>query len=179
MIWTIAISILLGISTLQDTAPQVHKQGKLAIPDDYAADFDEGRVGFVGDSYIADDGVSVIWLRENVNESPLTENGYFKGSDFWFDAGKRQFLRPQHGARFSKGIVAVAGYTACATTHYTAREIRIDDLPPNAQICMRTSEGRYASIQITGYDPGSFQLVLAYTTWEKAPLPPGRGGPRH
>ena len=167
MRWTVTICALLGLFSLQDASPHIHKQGLLGIRADFAGDFDEGRLGFGGQSYDADGSATIVLIDEWPHESPLPENGYFRGSDFWFDCGKRKFLRPQHGAKFSKGIVNSGGYKVCASAPYSGNALRVDKLAPGTHVCMRTSEGRYTDITIHGYDPGTFSFGLAYTTWEK------------
>jgi hypothetical protein len=166
MRWTIAICALLGFAALQDATPRIHKQGVLGIRPDFAGDLDEGRLGFGGDSF--DPGKETLVLLDDwENESPLHENGYFKGSDFWFEWGKRMFLRPQHGAKFSKRIVGSANYKACADAIYSRNALRVDNLPVGTNVCMRTSEGRLANITIHGYDPATFAFTVTYVTWEK------------
>jgi hypothetical protein len=167
MRWTIAICALLGFAAMQDAAPKIHKEGKLEFPGRCAVDLDDGHVGFGGSAGVDGDGTDVVFLDDSVHESPLPANGEFKGSDFWFEAGKRRFLHPQHGTKFSTGVVAVQGFAACAKADYVNRSIRIDKVSGGAQICLRTSEGRYASIRITDYNPQTTRLYLTYTTWEK------------
>ena len=167
MRWTIVIYALLGFAALQDAGPQIHKQGKLEFPDRCAVDIDEGHVGFGGSAGVDGDGTKVVFIDDGIHESPLPANGDFKGSDFWFQDGKRRFLRPQHGARFSKGIVSGDGFAACAKAAYTNRAIRVDKVSEGSQICVPTSEGRYASIRIMNYNPQTTSLFLTYTTWEK------------
>jgi hypothetical protein len=168
MRWTIAICALVGLAALQDATPQIHKQGRLQILADYAGDHDEGRIGFDGDSYDADGKATIIRLDgDAVYESPFPENGFFKGSDFWFESGRRKFLRPQHGAKFSKGKLTSRGYKACADAAYSANALRLDGLAPSTRVCMRTSDKRYSMIVIQPYDPSTFHVTLDYITWEK------------
>jgi hypothetical protein len=77
------------------------------------------------------------------------------------------FLRPQHGAKFSKRTVSSANYKACADATYSRNALRVDTLAAGTHVCMRTSEGRLANITIRGYDPGTFDFTVAYVTWEK------------
>nr|HEV7953800.1 hypothetical protein [Candidatus Acidoferrales bacterium] len=167
MRWMIVVCALAGLAAMQDTAQQIHKQGKLEFPNGCAVDLDEGQVGFGGSAGVDGDGVNVVFLDDGVHESPLRANGDFKSSDFWFEGGKKRFLHPQHGTRFSSGAIAAEGFVACAKAVYVNRAIRIDKLSASAQICVHTSEGRYASIRITDYNPQTTRLHLTYTTWEK------------
>ena len=167
MRWTIAIFALLGFAALQDSTPQIHKQGKLEFPVGCAVDLDEGHVGFGGKAGIDGDGSDTVFIEDGVSQSPLPANGDFPGSDFWFEGGKHRFLHPQHGAKFSTGVVAAEGYAACAKSTYTNHIIRVDDLKPGAQLCVRTSDARYASIHITEFNPQTARMYLTYTTWEK------------
>jgi hypothetical protein len=166
MRWTIVVCALLGLATLQDSTSRIHKQGLMAIPIDFAADFDEGRIGTGGDWYDAD-RPNIVVIHDWVNESPLPENGYFRGSDFWFESGKHKFLRPQHGAKFFRGIVSSTDYKACAGAAYSGNALRVDNLAAGSHVCMRTSEGRFTNITIRGYNPATLQFTLAYVTWEK------------
>jgi hypothetical protein len=165
--WTIAICALLGLAALQDSTPQIHKQGKLEFPVGCAVDLDEGHVGFGGKAGIDGDGSDAFFTDGGTHDSPLPSNGDFPGSDFWLEGGKHRFLHPQHGTKFSTGVVAAEGYAACTRSAYTNHVIRVDDLKPGAQLCVRTSEGRYASIHITEYNPQTTRMFLTYTTWEK------------
>jgi hypothetical protein len=167
MRWTIVVCALLGFAALQDASPQILKQGKLVIPASCAVDIDDGRIGFDKNAAVVDEKESLVLIIDGVYESPIPVSGTFKGSDFWFDGGKQQFLRAQHGAQFSKGAVGSMEYAVCAAASYTKHDIRIDKLPASAQICIHTSEGRYASIQITHYDPKTAHLFLTYTIWQK------------
>jgi hypothetical protein len=169
MRWTIAICALLGLAAMQDTVPQIHSQGTIGFIGAFAIDLDDGRVG-INDSDAAVEKTEQIpyLLLDGDYESPLPFHGSFKGSDFWFENGKQRFLRPQHGAQFSKGIIRTAGKTACLAATYTRNAIRIDKLSSNDHICLRTNEGRYASIAISSYDLKTTQLTINYTTWEES-----------
>jgi hypothetical protein len=165
--WTIAICALLGLAALQDAAPKIHKEGKLEFPVGCAVDLDEGHVGFGGRSGVDGDGSNTVFVDEGAHDSPLPLNGDFPGSDFWFEGGKHRFLHPQHGTKFSTGVVAKEGYAACAESVFTNHIIRVDDFKPGAQLCVRTSDARYASIHIMEYSPQTNRMYLTYTTWEK------------
>jgi hypothetical protein len=165
--WTITICALLGIVALQDTTPPIHKQGKLEFPIGCAVDIDEGHVGFGGKSGVDGDGSDTVFIQDGAHDSPLPSNGDFPGSDFWFEGGKRRFLHPQHGTKFSVGTVTEEGYAGCTKSVFTNHVLRVDDLKPGAQICVRTSDARYASIHITEYDSQTTRMHLTYTTWEK------------
>ena len=167
MRWTIAICALISIAALQDASPKIHKQGLLEIPVHYTGDFDEGRIGAGGYWYDADHQATFVEIDDGPDESPLPESGYFKGSDFWFESGKQKFLRPQHGAKFSKVLRNSSGYEACKKATYSGNSLRVDKLASGTHVCMRTSEGRYTDITILGYDPGTFRFRVAYVTWEK------------
>ncbi len=167
MRWTVAVCALIGLFSLQDGSHQIHKQGILEIRADFAGDFDEGRVGFGGQWYAVDSRATFVLLDDWANESPLPANGYFKGSDFWFESGTRKFLRPQHGSKFSKVLLNSSGYEACAKAAYSGNALRVDKLGSGTHVCMRTSEGRFSEITIHGYDPGTFRFTVAYVTWEK------------
>ncbi len=167
MRWTIAICALLGLAALQDTTPQIHKQGKLEFPVGCAVDLDEGHVGFGGRAGVDGDGSDAFFLGDSPHDSTLPTNGDFPGSDFWFEGGKHRFLHPQHGTKFSPGVVTAEGYTACAKSTYTNHVIRVDDFKPGAQLCVLTSDARFASIHITEYNPKTARMYLTYTTWGK------------
>lgn len=166
MRWIVAICALVGIAAMQDATPPVHKQGKMEVPHYWAADFDTGRVGYAGKSYIIDSENDVVFMDGGEDPPPIYLTS-FKGSDFWFEPGARQYLRPQHGAMFSKQIVSDAAYSTCAVTAYSKNRVRVDNLPAGSLICIRTSAGRYANIQVNGYDRESYRLKLTYITWEK------------
>ena len=167
MRWTIAIFALLGFAALQNTTPPIRKQGKLEFPVGCAVDLDDGHVGFGGRAGVDGDGTDTVFVDEGSHDSPLMQNGDFPGSDFWFEGGKHRFLHPQHGAKFSAGIVEAEGYAACTNTTYTNHIIRVDDFKPGAQLCVRTSDARYASIHIMQYNPKVNRMYLTYITWEK------------
>jgi hypothetical protein len=167
MRWTIAICALIGLAALQDASPRIHKRGILEIRADFAGDFHEGRLGIGGQWYDVDSGDSIVVLDYGANELPLPRSGSFKGSDFWFESGKQKFLRPQHGAKFSKMPRNSSGYEACAKTTYSGNSLRVDKLASGTHVCMRTSEGRFTDITIHGYDLGTFRFTVAYVTWEK------------
>jgi hypothetical protein len=124
-------------------------------------------VGFGGRSGVDGDGSNTVFIDEGSHDSPLPSNGDFPGSDFWFEGGKRRFLHPQHGTKLSVGTVTDEGYAGCTKAVFTNRVLRVDDLKPGAQICVRTSDARYASIHITEYNPQNTRMYLTYITWEK------------
>jgi hypothetical protein len=165
--WAIAICALLSIAALQDTTPPIRKQGKLEFPIGCAVDLDDGHVGFGGRAGVDGDGSNTVFIDEGSHDSPLPSNGDFPGSDFWFEGGKRRYLHPQHGTKFSIGVVHAEGYAACTKSAYTNHEIRVDDLKTGDQLCVRTSDARYASIHIMEYNPQNTRMYLTYTTWEK------------
>ena len=167
MRWTIAICALLGLAALQDSTPPIRKQGKLEFPVGCAVDLDDGHVGFGGRAGVDGDGTNTVFVDEGAHDSPLPLNGDFPGSDFWFEGGKHRFLHPQHGTKFSTGVVAAEGYTACTKSVFTNHVIRVDDFKPGAQLCVRTSDARYASIRIMEYNSQTNRMYLTYTTWEK------------
>jgi hypothetical protein len=167
MRWTIVICALIGLAALQNSSPQILRQGNLIVPASCAADIDDGRIGFDKSATVVGEKETLVLIVDGVYESPIPVSGTFDGSDFWFDGGKQQFLRAQHGAQFSKGVVGSVAYAACAAAPYTKRDIRIDKLPPGALLCIRTSEGRYANVQINHYDPKTARLFLTYTIWQK------------
>ena len=156
MRWTIAVIALLGLGAQQDAPPQIHKQGKMEFPNACTVDLDEGKTDFGNTLFL-----------DGEYELPIPADRSFKGSDFWFEAGKRRFFRPEHGALFSKNAFSAASYADCALATYSKGAIRIDKLPIDSQICVRTSEGRYASIQIKGYESSSTRISFTYIVWEK------------
>jgi hypothetical protein len=169
MRWTIAICALLGFAAMQDAGPQVHKQGTIRIFGTFAIDLDDGRVGVSdSDAAVEKTGQTPVLIIDGASESPVPFHGSFKGSDFWFENAGQRYLRPQHGAQFSKGIFQTAGQAACLAATYTRDAIRIDKLSSNEYICLRTNEGRLASIVISSYDLKTTQLTINYTTWEKS-----------
>ena len=153
MRWIVAICALIGLFPLQDGTPKVHKQGELELYDARAADLDNDR-----------EFITVCVDCEDPIIQPIDS---FKGSDFWFQAGKRRYFHPQHGAMFARVTVGAAGYGYCANATYKRGSIRIDQLPSDAQICARTNERRYAAIHIISYIPESGKLTVAFITWEK------------
>ncbi len=154
MRWTFAIYALIGVFALQDATQRIRLQGDLFFPDGCGVDLDDAG------------GIGADFATDRVTEPEPTKLS-FKGSDFWFRAGKRRYFIPQHGAMFSKSVFNAVGYRECAAATYTKGEICIDELPANAQICVRTSEGRFGSIQITRYDPKERMLYITHVTWEK------------
>ena len=153
MRWTVAICALLGLAAMQDTAPRIHKQGEIELYDAHAADLDQDR--------------EFITVCVDCEDPIVQPTESFKSSDFWFQAGKRRYFHPQHGARFSRKISSEVSYSDCTKAAYQRGAIRVDNLSADAHICLRTSEGRYASLQVKPYIPGSGRLSIVYTTWEK------------
>jgi hypothetical protein len=151
--WTVAVCALISLFTLQDASPRIHKQGKIDLYDAGAADLDKDRES--------------ITVCVDCEEPVVQPTDSFKGSDFWFQSGRRRYFHPQYGARFAKVNYGATGYSYCANAVYKRGSIRIDQLPSDAQICVRTDEGRYAAIQIIRYIPESGKLSISYTTWEK------------
>jgi hypothetical protein len=151
--WTVAIFALLGLFAQQDSTPRIHKQGEIDLYDAGAADRYKDRES--------------ITVCVDCQEPVVQATESFKGSDLWFQAGRRRFLHPQHGAVFAKVSPGGTGYDYCANATYKRGAIRIDKLPADAQICIRTDERRYCAIQIIRYIPESGRLSISYTTWEK------------
>ena len=165
MRWTVAICALIGLTAVQDTSPQIHKQGKIQFYDRAAVDIDEGS--------------AIVEVHVDGDDSvPDPTHPSVKGSDFWFEVGHFLHFHPEHGAMFSASSVSSPEYSACAKASYKKGSIRVDNVGSREHLCVRTSEGRYANILITNYDPKSRQLSLSYTTWEKQ-TPSGTGNPRH
>jgi hypothetical protein len=153
MRWTIVICALLSLAALQGGSPKIHKQGEIDLYDASAVDLDKDPEG--------------VTLCLNCEDPVVQHTESFKGSDFWFQAGRRRYFHPQHGAMFAKVSAGATGYRYCANATYKRGAIRIDQLPSDAQICVRTDEQRYSAIQIIRYIPGSGSLSISYTTWEK------------
>ena len=154
MRWTIAICTLIGLAALQDATPQIHKQGSIQFYNRAAVDIDE------------DTAVVLVYVDGN-DFDPVPTHPSAKGTDFWFEVGRIQQFHPQHGAKFATSSVHSSEYDDCTKATYKNGSVRVDNLPKSEYLCVRTSEGRYANIQIVNYDSKSGRLSLKYTSWEK------------
>ena len=154
MRWTVVRCALIGFFASQDASPQIHKQGNMEFYNRAAVDIDEGTA------------VVLVYVDGN-DFDPEPTHPSAKGTDFWFEVGRFQQFHPQHGAMFSTSSVRSSQYDDCARTTYKKGSIRLNNLRPDEYLCVRTSEGRYASIQVVNYDSESGRLSLKYTTWEK------------
>jgi hypothetical protein len=156
MVQIIILFLFSGMAWRQADAVRVHNQGATEIYNNSGIDIDEGKLAGVTTTICAD------------SECPPITTPGFKGSDFWFHmAWNRGYLSPQHGARFSKASVTSPGYAGCSTAKYVRGRVRVDSLPDNSAICMRTSEGRFAEIRIETYEAKAKSLKFSFTTWEK------------
>lgn len=166
MRWTVAICALIGLGALQDASPQMHKQGNIQFYNGAAVDIDEGT--------------SVVLVYVDGNDfDPIPTHPSAKGTDFWFEVGRRfQQFHPQHGAKFATSSVHSSEYDDCTKATYKKGSVRVDNLPASEYLCVRTSEGRYANIQIVNYDSKLGRLSLKYTVWEKQ-APPIAGKTNH
>jgi len=68
------------------------------------------------------------------------------------------------GAKMAVVGTESVGLDGCSEIALSTLEIETDDLPPGTYICILTNQGRYAELQVHGFDRG--KLRTSYTTWE-------------
>ncbi|MCU1259771.1 MAG: hypothetical protein JWO80_2656 [Bryobacterales bacterium] len=95
--------------------------------------------------------------------SPTTDHS----SDFRLHVGSDHhlYLEPQNSARLAEPNSAEAD---CGGAIFLDRSIRVNGLGPGSDLCVRSSEGRYAHIFFTGeVQPDSRQIEVYYVTTRK------------
>lgn len=92
-------------------------------------------------------------------------------TDFiWEQQGANRFLTPKNGTLAILGANPT-GYHICAaanlsTTQIIGTEGSGNQIPNGTNLCVKTSDGRYASILVVSYGAN---LGIAYTVWELKP----------
>lgn len=101
-------------------------------------------------------------------DSGMTGTG---GDDLWFHAeggGGTDTLAPTNGAALIVVDFASGNYQGCsAASGYVSQGVAVSLLSAGSTLCVRTSEGRLAVVQITA--PPQFnngRLAFGFTTWE-------------
>jgi hypothetical protein len=127
-----------GAAAADEPAPAIHSRGKLEVPQTYMINLEAGTVGTAGGG---------LWFEE------ATAN--------------QLFLVPQHGAQFAPGDLSKRDFEACSSETYSTNRISLHDLPPGSFICVKTGNGRFASVRIDSLSPGATHvLALNYVVWE-------------
>jgi hypothetical protein len=113
-------------------------RGTLSVPQTWAVDLDEGKVG----------------ARQE--------------ADIWFEAvtATERYLTPQNGSLIAVVRQKIAP-DVCGQAPLSAARIPIRDLAQSTLVCARTSQGHYAGFRVNetvGPSPGT--LKISYVTWE-------------
>lgn len=123
-----------------ETPPAViHSTGRLAIPQTFLVDLDEGVITLSG----AD-----IWYEAVTKDE--------------------RYLSPQNGATFIQVGSRALGLSGCQAAPFSGNRISFNNLPIGTFVCVRTNLGRISQIRILSLvNPGNGTLTLEieYTTW--------------
>lgn len=152
--FVIAVLIVCPGALPVDCSSDIHKQGKIEVPDYCSVNLDRGQCS------------CTVTLDGDGSEPRHHPGG--KGWDFWYQTdGKASYLHPQNGGRLAVGGPSGAGFSGCTAADFSKRRIRVDQLPAGTHVCLRNKAGRVAEIELDGVNPKNRRLQIAYVTWEK------------
>lgn len=75
----------------------------------------------------------------------------------------RLYLRALNGAAMAVGRRNDRGFEGCSVARFNTQQIRRNQLPIGAYICVKTNEGRFAQIHVNQYADG--QITLGFETY--------------
>lgn len=118
--------------------PRTFSTGTLEVPQTFAFDLDQGRVGSGAQA------------------------------DIWFQAATpiRMYLTPRNGAEMAVGDRSNRGLRGCERAAYSADPVALHSVPEGSYVCVRTSEGRISQFRMNDISAGyPKKLSIGYTTW--------------